>query len=79
MQRELFKELNYLSLEGKFEESIQEMQTRTDRSFWISLNEMQKKDFPMLFRLCNTLAVLLSYLMKYFLTYFDNFILIPHY
>ena len=56
MQRELFKELNYLSLEGKFDESIQEMQTRTDRSLWISLSEMQKKDFPMLFRLCNSLA-----------------------
>lgn len=56
--RDLYKELHYLSLESKFEEMIQEFEVRSDRSFWVSLNEIEKKDFRSLHYICLLLSSL---------------------
>lgn len=56
--RDLYKELHYLSLESKFEEMIQEMEVRTDRAFWVSLSEIEKKDFRSLHYICLVLSSL---------------------
>jgi len=55
--RDLHKELNYLSLEGKFEEIIQETaESRKDRCLWLNLSEIEKENFGSLHRICNALA-----------------------
>ena len=56
--RALYKELHYLSLEGKFEEMIQEQEVRNDRCLWVTLSEIEKKDFKFLYHLCERLSAL---------------------
>lgn len=36
--RALYKELSFLEKDGKFDESIQEMEIRNDRNLWIQLS-----------------------------------------
>jgi len=48
----LFKELNFLEMDGRFDESVQESSIRTDRNLWISLSEISAKDFPNLRKVC---------------------------
>jgi len=56
--RDLYKELHYLVLETKFEEMIQEKDIRSDRCLWVSLSEIDKKQFRNLFYICQTLSSL---------------------
>lgn len=56
--RGLYKELNYLELEAKFEETIQEANFRNDRTLWISLNDVKEKDFPRIYGLLMILSSL---------------------
>lgn len=56
--RDLYKELSYLELEAKFEESIQEANFRNDRTMWISLNDVKEQDFPRIYGLLMVLTSL---------------------
>lgn len=42
----LHKELNFLEMDGRFDESVTEGSIRSDRNLWISLGEISKSDFP---------------------------------
>lgn len=54
--RTLYSELSFLEKEGKFEEPLGEHEIRSDRTFWVSLSQMDKKSFPKLFFICQVLS-----------------------
>ncbi|KAL4468293.1 hypothetical protein ABPG72_015829 [Tetrahymena utriculariae] len=45
--KNLYKELNYLEMDGRFDEpSMNDSKTRSDRLLWLTLGEISEKDFP---------------------------------
>ena len=54
--RKLYKELNYLEIDGKFDEAINEKNVRSDRILWISLSDIDKNSYRNLYFICHILS-----------------------
>lgn len=56
--RDVHNELNFLEMDGRFEESVGESEGRSDRNLWISLGEISEKDFKGIRNIAKKLAAL---------------------
>ncbi|EGR28451.1 hypothetical protein IMG5_174900 [Ichthyophthirius multifiliis] len=48
----LYKEFNFLEIDGRFEEQVNEKSGRSDRVLWVSLSEISDKDFKNFKEIC---------------------------
>ncbi|KAM3142275.1 hypothetical protein pb186bvf_005684 [Paramecium bursaria] len=56
--RALFKELDYLERDGRFEDQIQESGIRQDKTLWVTLSQIEKESFKNIYFIAHILSAL---------------------